>query len=123
MQILNIHHLKFGCAILQIVFLGLSCVPMQISLSNMVSRESKERVRSQVDVAQFSKKYFHIWKVSVVLSYSTDKLNFSKWYPIDTTEKSALQSLYLESKKKVGGGAPELVLYLGTLLNNTCNYL
>lgn len=105
MQILNIYHLKFGCAILQIVFLGLSCILMQISLSSMVSRESKERVRSQVDIAQFSKKYFHIWKVSVVLSYSTDKLNFSKWYPIDTTEKSALQSLYLESKKKeLGAG-------------------
>ena len=38
-----------------------------------------------------------------MLSYSTDKLNFSKWYPIDTAKKSALQSLYLESKKRVGG--------------------
>ena len=57
-----------------------------------------------------------------MLSYSTDKLNFSKWYPIDTAKKSALQSLYLESKKRVGGGL-ELVLYLGTLPNNTCNCL
>ena len=38
MQILNIHHVKFGYAILQIVFLGLSCILMQINLSSMVSK-------------------------------------------------------------------------------------
>lgn len=57
-----------------------------------------------MDVAQFLKKYFHIWKVSVVLSYSTGKLNFSKLYPIDTTKKSALQSLHLASQKAPGWG-------------------
>ena len=57
-----------------------------------------------MDVAQFLKKYFHIWKVSVVLSYSTVKLNFSKWCPIDKKKKFALQSLYLGSQKALGWG-------------------
>ena len=66
MQILNIHHLKFGYAILQIVFLGLSCILLQINLSSMVSGESKERVRSQVHIAVFKKIFSYLESFSYV---------------------------------------------------------
>lgn len=45
-------------AILQIAFLGQPYIPMQINLSSMVSRESEEKMRSQVDVSQFLKIIF-----------------------------------------------------------------
>ena len=76
-----------------------------------------------MDVAQFLKKYFHIWKVSVVLSYSTVKLNFSKWCQIDKKKVCSPEFISRKPKSPGVGGVLELVLYSGILPNFACNYL
>lgn len=73
MQIFNIHHLKFDYAILQIAFHSQPCILMQINFSSMVSKESEERIRNQVDVAQFLKNIFIFGTFQLCSFYSTDK--------------------------------------------------